>query len=141
MMERMPLWPPSLPTGPQPQPTDGQVNIVVNDYQLGGAGPETGQEVLDSLAAVVHKGAGLGQHDVLLQVTPPAQDGLGPALGQADTPLAGQQIDTTKAHIVPGATVARAWIAQPDDYAHCDTNIGPRNFSPYKSLSIISLQV
>ena len=111
-------------SGPYAESPDGQLHVVVDDYQLFRLGAEPGHQILDAFPAIVDEGAGLGQHN---RSSPPVslpQHRFGALVGLADSPNLAQLVHATEPQVVARALVAGPGVAQAYDDKHGGTRLG-----------------
>ena len=101
-----------------PYSAKGQVHLVVNYEQVPRRGCETGQQIRDGGAAVVHEGPGLGQYDLVPVHRAPAQHRRLAPLPEGHLPLAGHVIYAPESHVVTAVDVSSAGVSQADDQLH-----------------------
>jgi hypothetical protein len=104
--------------GANPNASKRQVEIVVNNNQIGGLSVKLSEQGLHAFAAPIHIGLRFGQKYWLGAEPAPADQRGTDAFGQCNAKLLRDLIDDPKPNVIPRALVFGSGIAESNDQLH-----------------------
>lgn len=107
-------------------PAEGQVKIIVDDYEILDADGKAAKKLSHSRAGLVHKSLGFDQKDIFPAPLPLADERAKLFFLNREAIFQSDPIHNQETQVVPGPRIFSAWITQTENNLHVKFLVGAK---------------